>query len=307
MIKRIISEWRLPAFSTVDAEGRSIDVQMTFQPAPEMIYAGVKLFLTLYSIGSIIWEFMDPAYEVSSIWIAYLTNWAQVVSVIYLILSFLLSASAFLSSSSSNSHSRTEEEHEQQGQEQDQEHVQWQEDHVMKKELSSLSIWHKITWAAFLISFNVEVFVVLLYWGLVYTSYTIPEDKKIYYSTVFAHGILLLVVGFDGLVLNRTPVRFRQIGFAYIVPILFLIWSLIHSTLDIGNPDKEGKDPEADDDAIYTPLNWKQRPTRSLTISLILTFVGVPLMFLAVWFISILSPHRYAADNGNGLQDEEEN
>ena len=77
--------------------------------------------------------------------------------------------------------------------------------------------------------------------------------------------------------------------------ISFVIWTGFHAISDIGNPTKSDNDPETDDDAIYSSLNWNQRPKGSAILAAIFLCVGVPIMFLVLWSISMCIPKHYDA------------
>jgi hypothetical protein len=80
-----------------------------------------------------------------------------------------------------------------------------------------------------------------------------------------------------------------------LVILKYLIWTGFHAASDIGNPATSDNDPATDDDAIYSSLNWNQRPKGSAILAVILLCVGVPIMFLVLWSISICIPKHYDA------------
>ena len=91
---------------------------------------------------------------------------------------------------------------------------------------------------------------------------------------------------------------------------MYVIWTGIHSAADIGKSRKSDNDPETDDDAIYSSVNWNQRPTSAFIICLTLLFVVNPLVILFTWYLSTLLAHRYMVydegkENGDGVEAPE--
>jgi hypothetical protein len=88
MFRRLLSEWRLPMFSTTDTNGKVIDLKATFNPSPEKGYIAVKavfLVFNTFAVVNSIWV-EEPS---KVFWLAFLTHWATIVSTLYLISSFL--------------------------------------------------------------------------------------------------------------------------------------------------------------------------------------------------------------------------
>ena len=85
---RFIQEIRLvPVFSIIDATGKKIDLQKTFKPTSpnRMLLISIKLIIFASSIFSMV----KPIDDLGWFWIAYFTNWAYIVSLLYIISSFL--------------------------------------------------------------------------------------------------------------------------------------------------------------------------------------------------------------------------
>ena len=163
----------------------------------------------------------------------------------------------------------------------------------------------KITWGLFTTALNTELFVTVLFWVLVYPA----EQNTIDFRTIYEHAILLCVVAFDGLFINRLPIRFKQICLVSTALLSFLVWTIVHSQIEgLGNPTRSDNDPETDDDALYETLSWNQRPAGALILAALLEFIGMPLFFLILWLFSLLFPHRYLeaiSDNDKDAVGEE--
>lgn len=281
IVKRLVSELKLPMFSTVDVNGQAIDIRATFQPKSSIKYSHefIKFAVLAFAIASIpvTIHLAINAY----FWIAFLTHWSTIIGTIYLICSFVLSLSS----------SPFMEDEDENDSEQDSTAITGSPNALtVSAPLSKLT---KATWTLFVMNINLQLFVCILYWLLVF------KDQELDYARVYEHGVLFVIIAIDGFVLNRTPIRLRQIGLAYIVPVTYLIWTLIHYATGVGNPDQEDEDPETDDDALYGSLNWNERPGASGRLAAMLVVAFIPIMFLFTFGVSLLFPRRYQ-DGGSG-------
>ena len=68
---------------------------------------------------------------------------------------------------------------------------------------------------------------------------------------------------------------------------------------------KNSEDPTSDDDAIYSVINWSPRPRSAATISSIVLFIGVPIIFHVLWVTSKLFKPRYLEEEKNNYGDDE--
>jgi hypothetical protein len=153
------------------------------------------------------------------------------------------------------------------------------------------TLWTKIMWVLYVIAIHSQVVVTLLYWLLVY------DGSSVDHTDVYRHGILMILIMMDGFVINRIPIRLKQIVFVYAYSFAYLVWSLIHFAADIGNPETMDNDPDTNDDALYGVLSWRDNPGGAAILCLILFFVGIPLIFVFVWALSLWVPHRYIIMN----------
>ena len=264
MFRRLLSELRLPMFGTTDTNGKVIDLKATFNPSPEKLCLAVKavfLALNISAVVNSVWV-EEP---IKVFWLSFLTHWGAMLSTLYLISSFLV----FLLVRS------------------------------FPQETSSRSV--NVAWGLFTTAINIELFVTILYWTLVY-----EKGEVLKFRAIYEHAILLFVVGLDGYIIHRIPIRWKQIVLVYIVLISFLIWTGIHAVSGIGNPAKSDSDPETDDDALYGSLNWNERPQGSAILATCLIIVAVPAMFLLTWSVSICIPRRYSSDKDTDQQSGSE-
>jgi len=123
-----------------------------------------------------------------------------------------------------------------------------------------------------------------LWWLTVYD----PVETQFKFYNVSAHGVVCFLALIDGLVLNRIPLRlFHWWGFILPVQILYLIWTIVHWQLNIGNPNEQDEDPTTNDDAIYSVLAWDGNAWVSATVvSILVVFAGGPLVYLYMWCLA---------------------
>jgi hypothetical protein len=187
--------------------------------------------------------------EDASFYMAYLTNWALAMSCCYFVMSILNTVLA----------SRTP-----------------QPDHTVGWRIM-------LTWILFTIAAHTEVVVVILYWPLIY-----DDTSDLDYVNIMSHGGVLLLVLIDGFFVNRIPMRWMH-WYGMVLPFdaLYIIWSVIHSYTDIGNPDNQDNDPTTNDDAIYQDvLEWQDDWRKALFWSVMTMFVLGPAVFLFLWLVS---------------------
>lgn len=86
----------------------------------------------------------------------------------------------------------------------------------------------------------------------------------------------------DGLVLNKIPLRARQVVFPMAVGIVYVIWTIIHWKLKVGNPGE-------DYDTIYLIFDYENHLFFSLVQCTLLVLVVIPLVFLCLRMASLWS------------------
>ena len=197
-------------------------------------------------------------------WFAFLTQWGILISTVYLFLSFS-AGTGWFPTTSNNKHKKA-------------------------------TVWIRMVWAFFVASINSQVLISFLFWGTVY------DGGIINYNMIFGHGLLLLIVAIDGYIINRTPIRFKQIFFVYLVSLSYTTWTLIHGlATELGNPTTEG-----DDDGLYSIINWCQRPLPTLLIVVSLHCAVIPILFAFTWGLSAAIPGKYLVEDNSDPEDTEE-
>lgn len=106
-----------------------------------------------------------------------------------------------------------------------------------------------------------------------------PEVGQTLYNNLALHGIFMVLVMLDMLLVNRSPVRPKHILGMYLYITLYMIWMLLHGVLNIGNPRTNG-------DNIYDNLSWTQKPLVTTLYFLLNYVVLIPLAFAVVYMIS---------------------
>lgn len=201
--------------------------------------------------------------DIPSFWLAYFTHWGEVFGTTYIVLSFMISIGWIPVTNSSG----------------------------------GATIWTKVVWGLFSGNFTSQMIIVPMFW------FTVYDGNGVDYQILFGHGFLFLGIALDGLILNRTPVRVKQILFAYLIAGLYIVWTLIHGlATNIGNPINV--DTDGDDDAIYSVLNWTARPLSTFITVALLMVVAAPICFFFFFVISLAIPRRYMSETKNESVEE---
>lgn len=165
----------------------------------------------------------------------------------------------------------------------------------------------KAVWVLYAIGTANQLSAALLYWILVYGGGT-PS-----YTDVMFHGMIVLVLLFDGFVVSFVPIRLKFIIPVFILNVIYIGWSIVHSLAGIGNPLLNGGATDmADDDAIYAALNWNMRPGAAAFWSAASVLVIFPSLFLVLFTIGSSgggckfdgSCRRYVEEDGAGVDEE---
>ena len=95
----------------------------------------------------------------------------------------------------------------------------------------------QVTWFLFSIASTLETPMGVSYW-LVFYSTGAGVTYSINYINIMSHGGITVLILIDGLLINRIPLRIRQIIFPMAVGFMYSLWTLLHWQLDIGNKKK---------------------------------------------------------------------
>ena len=165
-----------------------------------------------------------------------------------------------------------------------------------------------VTWIVYLIVIDNGIMVTLLFWLTEYTtSYSKPT-----FSLVMFHGGAVVLALIDGFVINRIPICLKHYIFVLFFGILYCIWTILQGiAFEIDNPwtsptPEKGED---DNEALYTLIDWKNKPTLATIVGVGVNFVAFPFLTIIFWGISIspwCCPRRYILDEEkNGCPDKD--
>lgn len=250
-----------------------LDVEETFAPRPHLIYLVVKLIFAIWLMATMIISILEYA-PYYGFWFAYLSSWGLVFTVMYQLCSFMCAALLAY-----NNKRRHLEGMNQIGQ--------------MK---GCIGILLKITWSLFAVAFPAGLVIAVLFWVLVFKG-------RLAYTTFMLHGVAWIVMGVDGIIINRIPMRMKQFILYELFAIFYLIWSVLHSALNVGNP---WNDDEEDDGTIYKVMDWKNNLGFTLGLALGLLLIGNPIAFLLCRAISRSLPLRCCNDDARQAFNDEE-
>jgi len=219
---------------------------------------------------------LDLVVDPNAFWLAYLTNWALLFTMVYSTLSLfntIIPVSAARPASSSSI------------------------DDDGANDVVSIRI--RFTWAFFTLSAVLQMVVTIMFWLLVYESGT-PAP-----SSILRHGVVYVLVWFDGLVVNRIPVRLRH-WVEIVLPVIlaYVVWTVLQSPVvfEVENPYKE-------DDQIYSVLDWSSSPATSVQLVSYIIFGVSPIAHLTAWALSLVR-RRYVSINDDIViadrEDDEE-
>ena len=135
-------------------------------------------------------------------------------------------------------------------------------------------------WVLYSIAAPASFLVVVLYWSVEYDGFEGVGLKD--YLDIMKHGIAGFLVVLDGAVATALPVRLRHIGFFQVYCALYIVWSYVHSMLDIGNGTFRGE-------ALYNVLNWNRSPAIAILLCAVVLLVGCPVAYFLVWALSLVS------------------
>lgn len=243
--------------SVADA-GEVLCVKRSFGVADDgSIYRALILKVVLFGWVISIWVQSIVDEQYPGYWFAYLTHWGWVFTSLYFF-------SSIITTLVIGSSSRQQRHH-------------------------GAGFLPKYTWALFSLVLPMEILISLLFW-------TLEFPDTITYVDCMVHGGGVALILFDGLVINRIPIRAKQIVFVESISVVYLIWSVIHALTGIGNPNRSDLDSETDDDAIYGSVAWKQRSGKAILVVVLAILIANPLVFFICRFITRLPPRRLLPD-----------
>lgn len=279
LFNRIKAEWKLHTFALDDVNGDILDIEKTFTPKPKPILLIVKL-------GFLGWVIQVIAHDISrtdfpGYWLAFMTNWQCVFILAYFTCSFLLMTPLIQVPLVS----------------------QYNNDEIASNLVFGSSnarnfviIWIKSTWLLYAISLNIGLLATILFWVLVYDANTFYNP----YDDIMRHGILFTMVFIDGMVINRIPIRLKQLVWVEAVDVSYVVWLAIHQFASIGNPFVDGRD------VLYDSIDFQKSPLFAFVLIFCLAVFAVPLFFTLFMTISSFIKPRSLIHTTDDNVDEEE-
>lgn len=247
--QRFMAELKCPMFGLQEPQDPSKTIDVVRTFQPQSRRSAfIKLFFLCFGVGSLV-QFLWTE-EHKTFFFAFVSNWSYLVVLVYFSLSCLWIVVTPPATPEENAGLFR--------------FVQW-------------------TWILYSLSLSIEIAVAILFWALDY-----DPDKTITYGTVVLHGVMVLLLIVDGVLLNRTPVRFRQCIAVTVYTLTYTLFTVLHGLTNMGNPKRHDNDPETDDDALYTVVSWNHRPVQAIIFSIILVLLGPPLMFTITWSLSAM-------------------
>jgi len=152
----------------------------------------------------------------------------------------------------------------------------------------------KIFWIVFEVSAHLEVLTTFLFWTI--TVHMQEDSFDFLYGTIVLHGAAVLAVWFDGMILNRIPVRIKHFFICVAIDFIYVMWTIIHATMgwDNGLEDEEATAeqagepaPEETSDAIYMALDWHDETTQTVFVAMLVLFAIAPVLYIFQWIMSL--------------------
>ena len=163
----------------------------------------------------------------------------------------------------------------------------------------NLSPLIRATWSLYATAAPLSIAIALLYWASIAPEAHFPDVFT--YPSVMEHGVVGMLVLFDGNIVGTVPVRAKHITYLMIVCTSYLLWSLINWMKNLGNGEWG---PAYDDDALYPVLKWGSETRLAATISGFAIVILCPAIFWMVWMLSLASiedvAHNDAEDESSG-------
>jgi len=152
----------------------------------------------------------------------------------------------------------------------------------------SVTPLERFSWLLFAVVLPSELIVVILYWGMVYDK----DSSILDFFNILSHGLILPLVAFDGWAVGRIPIRAPHVLFSFLYGASYVVWTVIYMYINTtGGEDDDYYEP------LYNFVKWKDDPSGTARIFLLLLFAAFPLMFLLCWFLSTFLPKRYVKES----------
>lgn len=269
-------------FSPLEPTGRTVDLAACFSGAggtrTRCYSCLLRLLLWLWAVQVLAVDVCHYPPHNLYIYLGYLTHWGHLLSIGYLLGSFLCAAVPALIQRNNHKNDINDDEQQQQPTEQRQPPPQ-----IPLRLIQT-------TWFLYSLTAPLELAICLLYWSAVAAG-----PAAFSYVSVMEHGGIAIAVWLDGtgvLAASKTgggsgvPVRAKHAAFLMVTCCAYLFWTGVDAVLGIGNGEWG---PAYSDDALYPVLNWNSDKQLAATVSAVAICGVAPACFALCWLASLYS------------------
>jgi hypothetical protein len=214
-----------------------------FRTAQSYLIFRCLMFFLMF--GTLIWSFYDMAAKGDGgYWFIYLTHWTLVLENVY------LGVAAYVTSKYAGPSSKTTTAND-----------------AAAAEDNRLPCIIQVMWLLNAIVLPASFFVFVLYWGLVFSG----ELKVL---SCLTHGLNFVVMALDSAVGSMPYLLLHGIWFM-LYCLVFLLWSVLHYLLKIGDANGNGY--------IYSSLDWGSDAKGVSEIAMLIVLVAAPFVNCVFW------------------------
>jgi len=244
--QRFCFEFERPIFEVEEHPKGTLDMNESFHIGKGLItWPGIwKLLSFAIGVASLTYAFLESPHP--SFYVAFLTPWGVIFCILY------MAASLFLTMFQSSDM-----------------------DHINHFEKPSPLV--KITWILFSVAAVLECVIVVVYWVFVY-----GPEHDLNLVNFLMHGGVALLVWFQGLLVDRVPVRIKHMSAAFLIGCVYSAWLAIQNLVTKYNPMQDD-----DDDALYDVIKWRENTTGAIIMIAIVLFGAIPFFTILLWAISL--------------------
>ena len=241
---RFRGEWKLRFFELSEMDDAMIDVRRSFAPPPFLRSFFLKAIITGWALAILVTDITSGDWNPISSYFIYFSHWSLAITIMYLLVSLTNTIIG----------------------------VPEQRPY---EDVPSFMV--RFAWGLYPTAAVSQMTTTIIFWVLQFNP-----NEPVTYKMVMKHGGLMLLVLLEGRFVNRIPVRQKHLLFPMVFMSLYVVWTVIHDVLNLGNP-------YSDSNATYEALDWNKSLIQSIVSSVILVFGVTPFLFLNVWLLSIWS------------------
>lgn len=142
----------------------------------------------------------------------------------------------------------------------------------------NVSFWVGAQWYMFHLAMYCNLVTVSLYWILEFER----DETTLTFVGLSTHGGTCVVLLLEGFGVNFIPIRwFFYWGTGLLFGVGYLVWTLLHSMLDIGNSERD------DSDLLYDAVDWEDNLGGTITMFAVTIIIVGPFLQTILFVISI--------------------